>query len=111
MKGGNCFLFKVTKGTNFQSVQVCREPHSFKVIYEGNVVWFSRFPFMSSLEAVLSVYTVGIVSSRIWTSFPWMMTMSGLEVVGTNETGTVKGGFSEALRLGRSTYRVASEER
>ena len=56
MKGGNCFLMKVTKGTNLQGVQVCWEPHSFKVIYEGNVVWFSLFPFTSSLDAVLSVY-------------------------------------------------------
>ena len=56
MKGGNCFLIKVTKGTNLQGVQVCWEPHSFKVIYEGNVVWFSLFPFTSSLEAILSVY-------------------------------------------------------
>ena len=29
---------------------------SFKVVYEGNVVWFSLFPFTSSLEAILSVY-------------------------------------------------------
>ena len=54
---------------------------------------------------------IGTVSSRSWTSFPWMMIMSGLAVVGTNETGTVKGSLSEALRPGRSAYRVASSER
>ena len=54
---------------------------------------------------------IGIVTSRSWTSCPWMMTMSGLEVVGISETGAVKGGFSEALRPGRSMYRVASSER
>ena len=35
---------------------------------------------------------IGTVSSRSWTVFPRMMTMSGLTVEGTNETGTVKGG-------------------
>ena len=36
--------------------RLAENSYSFKVIYEGNVVWFSLFPFMSSLEAVLSVY-------------------------------------------------------
>ena len=44
---------------------------------------------------------IGTVSSRSWTSFPWMMTLSGLAVVGTNETGMVKGviGSSETWKV------------
>lgn len=70
---------------------------------------FSLFPFVGCLDAVLSVYRDSI-SSRSWSSIPWTITMSGLAVVGTNKTGTVKGGFSEALRPGRSAYSVASSE-
>ena len=54
---------------------------------------------------------MGAVSSISWTSFPWMMFMSGLAVVGTNDTGMVKGWLSEALMPVRSAYRVASSER
>ena len=49
---------------------------------------------------------VGTVSSRRVMRLFWMMTTSGLAVVVATEVGMVAAGFSEALRPGRSAYRV-----
>ena len=48
---------------------------------------------------------VGTVSSRRVMRLCWMTT-SGLAVVVATEVGVVVAGFSEALRPGRSAYRV-----
>ena len=54
---------------------------------------------------------VGTVSSRRVMRLFWMTTTSGLAVVVVIEVGMVVGGFSEALRPGRSAYRVVPYRR
>ena len=54
---------------------------------------------------------VGTVSSRRVMRLFWMTTTSGLVVVVLIEVGMVAGGFSEALRPGRSAYRVVPYRR
>ena len=54
---------------------------------------------------------VGTVSSRRVMWLFWMMTTSGLAVVVATEVGMVVAGFSEALRPGRSAYRVVPYRR
>ena len=49
---------------------------------------------------------VGTVSSRRVMQLFWMTTTSGLAVVVATEVGMVAAGYSEALRPGRSAYRV-----
>ena len=49
---------------------------------------------------------VGTVSSRRAMQLFWMTMTSGLAVVVVTEVGMVAAGFSEALRPGRSAYRI-----
>ena len=55
MKGGNCFLFKVTKGTTSKVSRLAENPIASRSFMRG----FSLFRFTGSLEAVLSVYRDG----------------------------------------------------